>query len=269
MRKLSLADWFGYELPMEERYRLTKQAGFDGTLIWWGYAGDRDLEKQKYPDLAREQGLFVENIHASFDGANNLWLDNLAGQEYADMLNGCIDDCIRHGIPTVIVHLSNGSTPPPASEAGIDRIRRIADKAEKHCINIALENLRRPEYLRHVFDSIDSGALKYCFDSGHQNCWAPDQDFLSLYGARLVSLHLHDNDGLEQAYGTGDQHRLPFDGTVDWQKTMNKLKEINYQGPIALEITNFGYDDLADKPLEFLRIAYERAIKLQELLQNK
>ena len=28
-------DWFGYELPIKERYRLIKEAGFDGVLLWW------------------------------------------------------------------------------------------------------------------------------------------------------------------------------------------------------------------------------------------
>jgi len=32
---ITIYDWFGYELPIKERYRLIKEAGFDGVLLWW------------------------------------------------------------------------------------------------------------------------------------------------------------------------------------------------------------------------------------------
>ena len=28
-------DWFGYALPLRERYRLIRAAGFDGVMLWW------------------------------------------------------------------------------------------------------------------------------------------------------------------------------------------------------------------------------------------
>lgn len=28
-------DWFGYDLPEKERYRLIGECGFDGVLLWW------------------------------------------------------------------------------------------------------------------------------------------------------------------------------------------------------------------------------------------
>ncbi|HAN22098.1 MAG TPA: hypothetical protein DCP51_10615 [Clostridiales bacterium] len=27
--------WFGYDLPIKERYWLIKEAGVDGILLWW------------------------------------------------------------------------------------------------------------------------------------------------------------------------------------------------------------------------------------------
>ncbi len=32
---ITIYDWFGYELPKKERYRLIKESGFDGVLMWW------------------------------------------------------------------------------------------------------------------------------------------------------------------------------------------------------------------------------------------
>ena len=39
---ITIYDWFGYELPIKERYRLIKEAGFDGVLLWWSDGFGRD-----------------------------------------------------------------------------------------------------------------------------------------------------------------------------------------------------------------------------------
>lgn len=267
MNKLSIYDWFGYDLPMKERYRLIKQAGFDGTMVWWGhFEAKPNLEKHQNPNLAREQGLVVENLHAPFNGVNNLWCDTLEGEDYANCLCNCIDDCVLHEVPTMVVHISGGNAPPPVNKIGLDRVRKIVAQAERNGIKIALENLRRPKYLRFLFENIQSDTLKFCFDSGHQNCWTPNEDYLSQYGEKLIALHLHDNEGLKNLEVSEDQHRLPFDGTMDWGKVMQQLKAINYQGSLALEITNFGYENRIHTPEAFLKLSYERAKRLQGLL---
>ena len=48
------------------------------------------------------------------------------------------------------------------------------------------------------------------FDTGHWHCFAPESTFPFEYAERLVITHIQDNDGSE------DQHRVPFDGTVNY-----------------------------------------------------
>lgn len=72
-----------------------------------------------------------------------------------------------------------------------------------------------------------------------------------------MALHLQDNDG------TNDQHRLPFDGTIDWTKTMQSIYQTNYSGAIALEVMNYGYEQSTAE--EFLSLAFKRAKRLGEL----
>lgn len=258
MNNLSTFEWFGYKLPKKELYQLIKQVGFDGVMLWWGeMQDDLNLEKHKNPDRAREQGLFIENVHAPFHGASNLWLDNIEGQDYAERINSSIEDCAIHEIPTIVAHVSCREALPLKRKVGLNRLKKIVDTAEKKGINIAIENLRRPEYFEYIFGNIKSERLKFCFDSGHQNCRTPDYDFLSQYKDKLIAIHLHDNDGKE------DQHLLPYDGTTDWGKIMRRLKEIDYKGYISLEAANLGYENLENNPLAFLNIAYGRAKRLQ------
>ena len=254
---ITIFDWFGYEVPYRERYQLIKEVGFDGVLLYWSNEfGNMDYKHN--PELARYEGLFVENIHTSFDNINDLWLDNLNGNEITDYLLQCVDDCHKHEIATMIVHLTSGDNPPNANVLCINRIKKIVERAERQCVNVALENMRKPEYLGYVFDHINSGRLGFCFDSGHQNCYSKNTDLLSLYGDKLMALHLHDNDK------NSDQHRMPFDGSINWNAVMKKLTDIHYNGPTALEIVNMGYEHVRN-PGEFLAIAFERAKRLGDL----
>ena len=63
---------------------------------------------------------------------------------------------------------------------------------------------------------------------------------------RLIALHLHDNDG------AGDQHRIPFTGTIDWDRLAPLIAATGYDKPcmtLEIVIANTGIEDEA----EFLR----------------
>ena len=248
--------WFGYVLPIKDRIGIIKQAGFDGVMLWWSETlGNPDYRSA--PQFARDAGLYVENIHAPYFDTNYIWQDSLDGESVTELFLQIVDDCAEFAIPTMVLHLSNSNRPQP-NETGLDRVKRIVEKAERLGVNVAFENLSRLELLEYVLDNIASARAGFCYDSGHHNCRSADVDLLSRYGARLMALHLHDNDGIE------DQHRLPFDGTIDWAATMSKIAQTGYTGAIALELENMGYGELA--PEAFMRLAYQRAKKLESLL---
>lgn len=248
--------WFGYELPKREIFKMIKSAGFDGVMLWWDDEFG-DTEYRSNPESARKAGLYVENIHAPFKGINNIWLDNIEGNDFAEYFLHLVAECANYEIPTMVVHPSSGNSVPPFTLTGLDRFKRIIDKAERYHINVAFENMRRYEYLEYILNNIDSARAGFCYDSGHHNYWGPDYDLLKQYGARLMALHLHDNNGKE------DQHLLPFDGAIDWTETMQKIKQYGYKGPIAVEVENMGYKTLP--PEQFLQFAFERAKRLEKL----
>jgi len=251
--------WYGYEMPKKQNFELIKQIGFDGVLVWWNDEfGDRDFRNN--PKLARDAGLFVENMHTPFDKINDLWLDNLNGNDLLEYFLDMVKDCADYQIPTMVMHLSYGKTPPPFNELGLERVKRIIGEAEKHNVNVAFENLRLINYLEYVLNNIDSPRAGFCYDSGHHNLYFSHVDLLEKYGSRLMSLHLHDN------HGAADHHLLPFDGNIDWPATMKNIKQTGYTGPLAMEAENKGYENLS--PEEYLRQLYERAKKLEILIQR-
>ncbi len=254
MTEYSIFLWFGLGLPMEERLRMIKAAGFDGVLLWWGNDhAEVDGDYLMHPEMARRSGLFVENIHTPFSCCNSLWEDSTEGDDYEKLLLNCLEDCRRCEIPTAVVHLTKGYHPPPLSQTGLDRIKRLANAAERMDINIALENLRRVDYLDYVFEHVHSKRLGFCYDSGHENCFTPGKDFLSQYGSKLMALHLHDNDGSD------DQHLLPGEGAIEWGAIRKKLRQTGYSGAIALEVESSTSMHDLENPERLLRKAYEAA----------
>jgi sugar phosphate isomerase/epimerase len=238
---------------MKERFKLIKAVGFDGVLLWWNdeYA-DVDGTKYHHPELARRNGLFIENMHTPIIQNNCLWEDNIKGKDFEEILLDCINDCKRFEIPTAVVHITYGDNPPPYNQIGLDRIKRLVEVAEKKNVNIALENLQRPDYLDFVFANIHSNRLGFCYDSGHENCYTKGTELLSQYGSKLMALHLHDNDG------TDDQHLIPGEGSIDWGVVKKKLNETKYSGAIALEVTNeFSHCSEKKNPETFLKRAFE------------
>lgn len=256
---IAIYDWFGYELPIKERYRLIKEAGFDGVLLWWSDGFGRDCfglnDYRNGPQIAREAGLFIENIHTPVQNQNDLWLDNLDGETLTNCYLQCVADCAEFEIPTMVVHLPSEDN--PYNQLGLDRIKRITEKAEQLGVQVALENLRNFANLAYVLEQVDSPRIGFCYDCCHHNNYNPDHDLLSLYGQRLMALHLHDNGG---SYA---QHQLPFDGMIDWSTAMKKIAETGYSGATAIEAMNWDYKDLSVE--EFLREAFERAKRLEAL----
>ena len=255
---------FGFPLRNRERFNLIASSGFDAVSFWWGKTYiEIDGPKEELPDLARKAGLFVENVHSDFEGAGLLWTDEAGGEEILKRYMKDVEDCHRFNIPAMVMHLTQGNNPPPPGEQGISRIKRLVDLAEKLNVNIALENLRKPEYLGYVYERINSDKLKFCYDSGHENCFSKKGDLLDTYGDKLIALHLHDNDGIS------DEHRLPGEGTIDWNDLARKIKKLNYRGQISLEVINSSSGKYAKTSMEqFLAKAIQKAKWMTNLISE-
>lgn len=264
MNEISIFSWFGFPIPMDKRFKMIKAAGFHGVLLWWSDEHAAvDGDKFFQPAMARKAGLNIENIHAPFEGINCLWKDGSEGDAFEKVLANCIEESAVHQIPTVVMHLSQGDQPQKPNQTGLDRIKRLVELAERKNINIALENLRRLDYLHFVFDHIQSGRLGFCYDAGHEHCYTRDADLLTRYGSRLMALHLHDNDGMY------DLHKVPGEGTVEWSSVIAKLKKSAYSGAVALEVTNeFSKYGDTEIPEWFLRRAFQSAKKLYASLHS-
>jgi len=88
-----------------------------------------------------------------------------------------------------------------------------------------------PYEMLDLLAAIDHPALGITLDTSHANMVGLDfTATIRELGAHLIATHISDNDG------SGDQHRTPGNGTIDWQAVMCALREVNYEGLFNLEI---------------------------------
>ncbi len=250
---LGIFSWFGYVLPLQKRLKLIKTAGFDATSLWWE---DEEtlggLEKDDMPDLVRKNGLVLENIHVPYDHCNDLWSENALDR--TDIVNkhiAWLQDCARHNIPMMIIHVTDGPKPPDPNRFGLNSLLQILEIAEEFDVAVAVENTGSPAHLHSLFSGIESESLGFCYDTSHD--WlhgAEKGESLQKFGHRLMATHFSDNDGQQ------DRHWLPGEGIVDWPRVAGALRSSSYTGTLTLEVVR--KTGLDESPEAFLARAYEQ-----------
>lgn len=118
----------------------------------------------------------------------------------------------------------------------IDLLKKIIDKATDSGITICLENLSETaSHLSTPFN--DLPLLNLTLDLGHAQLLTEvnrSYGFIEQHPERIKHIHLHDNRG-GHSY-LDDLHLLPGEGIVDFEKIFNKLKGIDYDRTITLEL---------------------------------
>lgn len=257
---LGIFAWFGYNLSITESFHKILDAGFERVMLWWGeYEGDLPLSEQV--KRARQLGLEIENAHAPYDGANDLWKRNESGILYAEKLLSCLQGCYEQHVPTLVVHLSDGMQPPEPSKIGLERLKKVVETAEKFQIRLAFENLKDIPQLEAVMKTFSSYQYTgFCYDSGHHHCCNQNYPYLEKYGHKLFALHLHDNDG------TRDSHRLPFDGNTQWEYICGKIIKVGYVGGVSLEVQAFQNYEEKMNAESFIQKAHSSGEKIQKMM---
>ncbi len=212
----------GYAEPFEERIAAVAQSGFTSVALDFEeelLGTETTWENQLR--LAEQYHLPVEHVHLTGNGMNGIWEEGAGGDHLCCRALRELEEMKALGIRRGVIHVTWGLQTPPAApnETALRRFTRIAEKSEQLGVETALENSVFPDYVAYLFDRIDSPHLGFCFDSGHKNAFAPDYDFLNRFGPRLITMHLHDN------HGTADEHNIPFEGTIDWDKTTHALSK--------------------------------------------
>ena len=257
MKEKGIFAWYGYFNDYRSRVEKIKTAGFDGLMLWWeDEIGDWPISRFEMARRAEEAELKVFNIHMAGIDDNAIWSSDRSTREHhLKSFYQTIEEIAALGYHNLVMHLcERGDVPAPGIDL-LHSMEALLPVAEANKMTLSLENTWRADYLEYVWQAFPGvKELGFCFDSSHANL--KDQFYLlENHGGRLSALHLSDNDG------SADQHRLPFDGEIDFEnKVLPFLTDNDVPFTMELIADRKQYPDEE----EFLRIAYQRITELAE-----
>lgn len=237
-----------------------KNAGFKNVFIQW-YDKDWKYSQEEQTKICKELGLNIIFAHLGYKNINSIWEKGVEGERLVEKYKKDILNCKKYNIPMVVMHLTSKNVAPNYSEIGLNRIKEITEYAQKLGIKVAFENTKIKGYLEYVLENIKEDNVGICYDAGHCHIHFDDEFNFELFKGRIFAVHLHDNDK------TDDLHLLPFDGTINWNYVIEKLKECNYSGPITLELC-YRYDYLNMTLDDFYKEGFNRGTKLQKMFKK-
>ena len=241
----------GYNDIFETALKNAKNAGFEYVAIGFGSNNiflneDWEDELKKIDALLKKYSLSCIQTHMPF-------YDLLLSAEITDAatdtaLLRSIEGGAKLGAEWNVYHprtaINDNYSPRKSMEYAKEAIKSLADKATEYKSGLAIENIpvfpdvskmrfftSDYEDLSELCDYFNSEYVAVCWDFGHANLLGNNQEKAIAYvGNRIKCTHIHSNDG------NYDQHNLPSQGNIEWEKIMPALKKTGYSGALTLEI---------------------------------
>jgi len=251
--------------PMEALERIA-EARFKHAEIWADPYGVLDCCLDVLVLALEEYDLDASSLHAPFTGldisSTNQELRSLSINKILDTIETAEKLDCKH----VIVHPSSGKYDITEDHHNAQTLlarstEKLAKKADEKGLTLALENMLASREglrvgttvaeLRECLESLPAANVGICLDTGHAHYNGLEvSNETKNAGNFLTDLHVDDNDR------SGDQHKVPGEGTINWQSFMRALKDTAYSGTFMLEICG------EDQPRKILEHSYKAASRL-------
>ena len=247
--KVSTATSVFVNYQLQETIELIARAGFAGVDIWCGRP--HLYRKDHAPaDVARLKGQLastgltpVSLMPAFFRYPYSLSspLEAIRQDSIQYVIetieNAAAVDCrLVLIVPSRSLH---GQTTEEARRRYLESLEPICAAAEERGIQLGLEILYAgvSDYMCSSQDALAalaalrSPCLGVVIDSGHLNLSGEDMAHaIHALGDRLLQVHVDDNDGRQQ------QNHIPGEGTFDFPRLVQELRQAGYEGFLTLEL---------------------------------
>lgn len=118
-------------------------------------------------------------------------------------------------------------------ERSLDMWEPLVAEAERLGTRILVENVWEPDptFHRHLFERLPSPAFGFCLDVGHQNAFAraPLMEWVDTLSDQMMEIHVHDNDGSDDAHWPVGQ------GQIDFEALFRRLRQKGCTPLLTLE----------------------------------
>ena len=218
------------QLSISEILHLIKKTGFD-YIAASSPVQLTDDAPDGFMQTAKKLNLPIDNVHLTGSRTSQIWYPGSEGDEIVERYCHEIDVSLNAGVKQGVVHVTWGLETPPLNALGLERLKKIIAHAEKVGYVIGFENSVSLPHNEALFDSVQSEAVRFTFDSGHWNEFCRESDIYRRYNDLMVITHLNDNDGVH------DMHVIPFDGCCDFKLLAPHLKRMDR---LTFEVSGLG-----------------------------
>lgn len=188
--------------------------------------------------LANE--LDVTYVQAHLPNCNPLDEENF--EDYIKLTVRAIEVCGLLGIENAVIHTGwkDDITKEEYFEKNFKALKPLFPAMEKNNVNVLIENSTKANMgnkyffltgsdMKEFIDYVNHPLIHACWDLGHANVEGHQYEDIIALGNNLKALHVHDNNG------KGDQHCIPFTGTLNMDEVMTALIDIGYKGYFTFE----------------------------------
>ena len=212
---------------------------------------EEDLDKIK--SYLNEFSLTILDIHAS-NGRDISWEspDDSKRNSAVELVRNRIDMAEKFNVNVIIMHVSEYNY---FLKKSLDELQSYAKTRD---VKIAIENTMNFPVVDKILSDYNSDFLGLCYDSGHGNIEENSYVWLDKLKDRLISIHIHDNDGKR------DLHQIPFTGTLEWDRVSNLISKSSYKKCVNFEVSlrNMEIEDEE----KFLAQSFRAAEKLSDMI---
>jgi sugar phosphate isomerase/epimerase len=221
-----------------------------------------------------ETGLTLESVHAPITdrfGTGDKWAasystalaDNAGRQLAVKEAEAALQVAKRLPFKTLVVHLgtpasknSPGDNSRAAAARSADDICRLAEPLG---VRVALEvipnGISTPSTLVALLDELDAPHAGICMDFGHAFLGGDVPDAIETAAEHLIATHVHDN------HGRTDDHLVPYQGAIDWDRALVTMQKIGYEGVYLMELANTSSPTAVLEEARRARQRFEKAFR--------
>jgi len=239
---------FAPYVTYEECIKLIHDVGF--RYIDFGMGDRRYYTSQNWKDEVKRMRDYAESLDMKFvqmHSPEGNPLDLKRRDDLVELTNRSIEVCEIMGISQTVVHSGwqEGISKDEFYEKNLEFYQSLFPTMEKTGVNVLIENTSSKNIPPEKYYYFLTGQqmvdfLQYAhhpllhavWDTGHANTEGNQYEQIKALGKELYGLHVHDNSG------RGDEHILPYMGTVNMDDVMNGLIDIGYEGYFTFEASS-------------------------------
>ena len=140
---------------------------------------------------------------------------------------------------TLVVHLglpehvaADDDNDASAARASLDVLMPYAgERGVQMALEVQTNHLSTPDALVALIDdAADWPVAGICVDTGHARLLGDPVDAIEAASGHIIATHVNDNRG------SRDDHLVPYDGSIDWARTLLAFLKVGYAGPWTFEL---------------------------------